>query len=72
MYGLFVCLAVLVHFACLATFAWLNVLCFDLWWDIRYNCNSKIPFHDLNMFCFVSQNLNQLRRESADEGESAK
>jgi hypothetical protein len=27
--------AVLVHFACLATFAWLNVLCFDLWWDIR-------------------------------------
>jgi hypothetical protein len=32
----FVCLAVLVHFACLATFAWLNVLCFDLWWDIRY------------------------------------
>jgi hypothetical protein len=35
-YGLIVCLAVLVHFACLATFAWLNVLCFDLWWDIRY------------------------------------
>jgi hypothetical protein len=40
-YGLIVCLAVLVHFACLATFAWLNVLCFDLWWDIRYNCNLK-------------------------------
>nr|CAH0102965.1 unnamed protein product [Daphnia galeata] len=33
-------LPVLVHFACLATFAWLNVLCFDLWWDIRISINS--------------------------------
>lgn len=28
--------AVLVHFSCLATFSWLNVLCCDLWWTIRY------------------------------------
>lgn len=34
-------LPVLVHFACLATFAWLNVLCFDLWWDIRKSINAN-------------------------------
>ena len=29
-------IAVLVHFACLATFCWLNILCFDYWWILRY------------------------------------
>lgn len=32
----FVVSAVLVHFAFLATFTWLNVLSFDIWWTFKY------------------------------------
>ncbi len=28
--------AVTVHFAFLATFTWLNVLSFDIWWTFKY------------------------------------
>jgi hypothetical protein len=29
--------AVTVHFAFLATFTWLNVLSFDIWWTFKYS-----------------------------------
>ena len=35
-------LAVLVHFAFLATFTWLNVLSFDIWWTFRFECLNTV------------------------------
>ena len=29
-------MAVTVHFAYLSTYTWLNVVCFDIWWTLRY------------------------------------
>lgn len=30
-------MSILIHFSYISTYTWLNVVCFDIWWTLRYD-----------------------------------
>lgn len=53
--------AVFVHFAFIATFSWLNVMSFDIWWTFRYENKYSYDSDGDVRYCLQSYECGQAR-----------